>query len=551
VDDDPVHPELQGATVVNRGVRLAWHQEPEHLNPYIFTHGAAGEITVFMCEGLLDYDTDSGSYYTRLAEDIPTVANGLVADDGRTVRYRLRPNLRWSDGRPLTSDDVRFTWEAITHAESPATGTAGYTSIERIDCPDERTVVLHFAEPYAPYLTLFPCVLPRHATGDPADMANWQFNDHPIGPGAFRLREWARGERIVMEANPYYRGQPAKPALSSVTIQFVPDRETALELLASGEIDATWNMLEAFMPRLSQLPGIRIIGGPGPAAERLVLNQAHPDWRTTSAADVQAHPHPALSDLKTRTAIELAIDKPRIVKELLHSLAEVGTNELHAGWAACPTKPSEYAPHVAAKLLDEAGWTRGPDGIRIATSAAHAEPGSRLSIRLAITEANVVRRKTAEMVCADLRDVGMEVRVVEAPAHVMFSTSPSSPYRVGQFDMCMFAFGPEMDPHPQISELFTSQGIPSIANHYRGLNISRWVSATADECVERAGSSLDLGERRAAYHKLMIELTEQRPQIYLYNRATIYAHREELVGPVSNVWEYLGWNAAEWRWNSP
>jgi ABC-type transport system substrate-binding protein len=152
------------------------------------------------------------------------------------------------------------------------------------------------------------------------------------------------------------------------------------------------------------------------------------------------------------------------------------------------------------------------------------------------------------MVASDLRDIGIEVRIVEAPAHVIFSTSPSSPFRVGDFDLVMVAFGPEMDPHPQISELFTSYGIPCRANHYRGMNVSRWVSDVADECVRRAGSSLDLGERQAAYRDLMTEVTRQRPHIYLYNRQTIYAHREDLVGPVSNVWEYLGWNAAEWHW---
>jgi ABC-type transport system substrate-binding protein len=112
----------------------------------------------------------------------------------------------------------------------------------------------------------------------------------------------------------------------------------------------------------------------------------------------------------------------------------------------------------------------------------------------------------------------------------------------------MNTIGPEMDPHTEIDDMFGSWAIPCRENEFRGWNISRWTSPLADEAIDRAKRTIDREERRAAYATVMEEVVRDRPHIYLYSRSTIYAHHEDLRGPVSNIWEYLGWNALEWHW---
>jgi peptide/nickel transport system substrate-binding protein len=354
--------------------RYVFHQEPDHLNPYLFLHSAAGEICNFLCDGLLDYGP-TGGYVRRLAREVPTRENGGISGDGTTITYRLRPGLRWSDGTPLTSDAVRFTWEAIVHPDSGSQHRTGYAEIADITCPDPLTAVVQFKDPYAPALALFPCLLPRHASGHPSHLREWAYNHHPLNSGAFRMASWRREDHISAVRNPYY-WERGKPYLDSVRFDFVPDRESAIEQLAAGAADAVWSLTEHDVEGLRSVPGVRIVQVPGPVAERLILNQVDPRIEARNLADIQANPHPILGDARVREAIELAINKPELIDRFLAGQARVGTNELHVGWMRYDTRPSEFDPRCAVALLASAGWHQGPDGIREARNSRYASNGS-------------------------------------------------------------------------------------------------------------------------------------------------------------------------------
>ena len=186
------------------------------MNPYTTTALITMQVVPAIVEPLVGVDPD-GAYYPILAAEVPTVANGGVADDGRTITWRLEPGIVWSDGEPFTADDVVFTYEAATTGTDTvrAGAFAGVASVEAVD---DATVVVRYEEYNSSYLDQFQWgILPRHATGDPADMGSWAFNRAPVGTGPFVLREWRTGDRILSPGWPGARSRSAPARRCSTT----------------------------------------------------------------------------------------------------------------------------------------------------------------------------------------------------------------------------------------------------------------------------------------------------------------------------------------------
>lgn len=531
-------PSRRGGTVI-----LALYQEPDTLNPYLASQRAAGEVHTFILEGLLGVN-EQGEFYPVLATQVPSRENGGISADGLTLTYHLRPDVTWSDGQPFTCDDVRFTWEANVNPKSGAVSTAGYRDIDSITCADPHTAVIHFRNLYAAELVLFWSILPRHATGDPADMPHWEFNRHPIGTGPFKMTEWVSADHITLVRNGQY-WEKDKPFLDSVVIRFVPSRDVALQLLRSGEVTIVWDLVEANLPALAKVQDVKIGQAPGPRSERLALNLADPTIDTPD--DPAAHPHPILGDARVRGALEAAIDKRELVDQLLNGQAVVGTNELNVGWARCETSASKYDPARARQLLDEAGWQVGPDGIRVARTAQYAPPGTRLRLKLQGPTGDSLRDQVEQLLVEKWKSIGVEAYIENVPTAVLFGTWESGGVaRHGKFDLLLYSTGPYVDPHSQIEGYFASWSIPRADNHGSGYNYSRWINASADQAIRLAGSTPDAATRRSAYCNVMDQVNRERPQIYLFSRLFLAGYRDQLQGWSTNVWKNLGWNAADW-----
>jgi len=536
-----------GFSQAKRGglITFALYQEPELLNPYIATQTASFEVIRFAAEGLLLVN-DQGEYVPALAREVPSRQNGGVSADGKTVTYRLKDDLKWSDGRAMTCDDVKFTWQAIMHPRSGAVSTAGYRDIETVECPTTTTVVVRYKAYYAPFLSMFEFVMPRHATGDPAEMPRWAYNRRLVGTGPFTMLEWASGDHITFIPNRYYRDS-GKPYLNGVIIRIVPSREVGKQLIRTGEVDVVWDLVEADVPEIRGYTGVKASVTPGPFAERLVLNLADPSVDAPPPDVAASRPHPILGDVRVREAIELGINKKEIIDKLLVGLAPIGTNELHIGWAKCVTRPTEYAPDRSRQLLDQAGWRPGSDGIRVAQGARSARDGTRLRLKYQTTTGNRLREQVQQLMIDYMKQIGVEFFIENVPSPVLFASWASGGFRRhGQYDVLMYTTNPDVDPHSQIEGYFASWNMPSAANGGAGFNYSRWVNKVADDNIKLAGSSPDLNVRKRAYCAAMGELVKDRPHIYLYARADTHAYRERLQGWVANAWNRLGWNAADW-----
>lgn len=521
-------------------VTMAVWQSPITLNGMLGTQTVMQEVLVFILEGFTKVMPD-GSRVPNLAKEVPTVQNGGVKDDGKTITYKLKEGIKWSDGTPLTCADFQFTLEAIMTPGVGVVSTTGYDKLDKVECPDPNTVVLKFKEFYAPYLTLFDdFVLPKHYAGDPKDMKNWAYNRKPLGTGPFKLDEWVADSYVTLSRNPNYR-EKDKPYLDQVVIRIVPSSEVAMQLLASGEVDIMWNNTEADFPLLEKMQGVKISDPLQIGGERLFLNLAE----NKDPSDPKK-PHLILSDVKVRQAIEYGINKQRIIDKLLYGKAKPGTSELNAGFFDCKLTPRPYDPEKAKQLLTEAGWVPGPDGIRVAKGAKVAPDGTRLRLKYSTTSGNKLREDSQVLIVEDMKAIGVELYIENAPSSVVIGTwDGASPRRRGNFDIIMYTTNAGIDPHSQMMNLFYSKNIPSEANK-GGVNYTRFSDPKVDELLEAASKEPDMNKRKDLYCQVAKIGQEATNMIYLYQRLDLDSYRDRLQGWVPNAWDNNGWNAEDW-----
>jgi len=534
----------------SKEVIIALYQEPQILNPYIATQTASGEVYSALVEGLIETDPE-GVYYPVLAKEVPSIENGgvVLEDDVLTVTYNLLEDVLWSTGEPFTCDDVLFTWEAVMHPESGAVSTSNFVNITSVDCPDDVTAVVIYEPFFAPYLETFGDILPRHATGDPAEMQKWVYNWNPVGTGPFKMAEWVPGDHITMVKNENFRDFPEKPYLDKVIVRITPSREVGMVMIQTGEVDFMWDLIEAVVPDLEGKEGVVINITAGLGTERLVLNLSDPAVDATD--DPIANPHPLLGDIRVRQALQVAINKDELNEVLLFGAATVGTKEYNIGWPSigCDIPASVYDPAAAMAFLDEAGFTdEDGDGVRECNGCLHADAGTPLRLKLQTTTGNQLREQAEQLIIEYWAEVGIEGYIENVPSSVLFASWASGSFRKhGQYDVLMYTTSGGTDPHSQMNGYFGTDKMPTEANSGTGYNYSRWVNP-ADADMKAAGLSADIAERQVLYCNAMKAIAAELPHIYLYDRGEIHATREGLIGYVPNTWQYQTWNIGEWDW---
>jgi peptide/nickel transport system substrate-binding protein len=517
---------------------VVW-QSPVTLNYYFGTQSITYDVLAFVSEGLT-FSMPNGERAPALAKEVPTVQNGGVSADGKTITYKLKDGLVWSDGKPLTCDDVKFTWQAIMTPAMGVVSTTGYSDIGSIDCPNPTTVVMNFKNFYAPYLTLFANqIIPKHYAGDVKGMKNWEFNRKPLGTGPFKIDEWVADSHVVLSRNTNYR-EKDKPYLDQVVIRIVPSSDAALQMLSSGEVDIMWNNTESELPMLQKMQGVKISEPLQVGGERMFLNTAE----NKDPSDPKK-PHLILGDVRVRQAIAYGLNNQRIIDRLLYGKAKPGTTELNGDPFDCKIAGYSYDPAKAKKLLDEAGWIPGPDGIRIAKGAKFAPDGTRLRLKFSTTSGNKLREDSQVLWMEDMKAIGVEFYIENAPSAVVIGTwEGNSPRRRGNFDIVMHG-AVYVDPHPQMVKYFASWEIPSESNK-AGTNFSRFADAKVDDLLKAAGGEPDMAKRLAMHCQVAGIAREAASVIYLYQRLKIDSYRDRLQGWVDNVWGNNGWNSQDW-----
>lgn len=521
-------------------VTIAMWQSPTTLNGFLSTGAPIEETTALVVEGLLRTLPD-GTYGAVLAKETPTLGNGISAD-GKTITYKLKEGVTWSDGTPFGCDDVKFTWTAVTTPNSGVGSTTGYSDIASVECPAPATAVVTYKTFFAPFLRLFDRILPKNA-GDPKDMKNWAYNRKPVGTGPFKIDEWAADDHVTLSRNEKYR-EAGKPFLDQVIIRIVPSTDVALQLLASGEVDVMWKPTEDLIPQLEKMPGVKYTTPARPGGERLFLNLAE----NKDPSD-PTKPHQILGDQRVRLAIGNGINRQRIVNDLLSGKVPLGTTELTTGFFNCSDQIKGYPYDVekAKQLLDQAGWIPGADGIRLAKGAKYAPDGTRLRLKIATTSGDKLREASEVLIVEDLRKLGLELVIENAPSAVIVSGTwdQGAPRRRGNFDIIMYGPTPGNDPHERMVEYWATSQIPSATNK-GGANMTRFSDPKADAWLKDAAQEPDIAKRKALYCQILQLTYDQANQIFLYTPTRIHAYRDRLQGWIPSSWMPLAWNSADW-----
>ena len=334
-------------------LRIAINEEPKNLNPLLA--GTTPEIFIgrLMFEPLLSADP-SGNPIPMLAAVVPSQANGGISPDGLTIRYHLR-QARWTDGVPVTARDVIWSWQAIENGNNDVVSRHGYDDVRSIDAPDPRTVVVHLVRPFAPFVDTFfaesdqpYAVLPAHVLEKYPDINHVGFNAQPnVSDGPFRFVAWERGDRVLLDANPsFFLGAPR---LRRIEVHFVPNEDSAINLMRTHAIDYFYQPSIQTYPALRALPDARTVWTEVNGFEGVALNLSHR----------------ILADAAVRAGIAAALDKSALARQITHGQMTVASEDLPSWiWAFDPSvRAVPFDPTAARAMLARAGWTPGADGV--------------------------------------------------------------------------------------------------------------------------------------------------------------------------------------------
>ena len=535
-------------------VNIIYWQAPSILNPYLSGGTKDVESASVVIEPLARYN-ETGKMVPFLASEIPTVANGGVSEDLTSITWKLAPGIKWSDGTPLTSADVKFTAEYCMHPEGGCAQLSFFEGVTSVEAIDDLTVKVTFNQPkpnpYGPFVggqsPIIQAAQFADCLGAKAPECT-EANFNPIGTGPFVVDDFRPNDVIQFSANQNYR-DPAKPAFSNVNFKGGGDANGAgRAVLETGEFDYAWNLQLApdVIAKMEEAGKGKAIAGFGPLVERLEMNLTNPspDLPADTRATV-AEPHPFLSDAAVREALSISIDRAL--------LTEVGYGK--AGTPTCNLVPAPaiYASDNTAcltqdldkarALLDGAGWVDSDgDGVR-------EKDGVKLSI-LYQTSTNAVRQDFQALIKDWWSQIGVETELRNLDASVFFGGDPGSPDTFQKFyaDVEMYANTFNGTDPQQYLAAYRCGAEPKPSSQWQGENINRFCDPAYDELIDELARTGDIDKRGEIAKKMNDMVTKDTNTIVpLVNRARVSAHALDLGGIKLNVWDSELWNIADWH----
>jgi peptide/nickel transport system substrate-binding protein len=499
-------------------VRIALREQPNTLNPLVSTQYDENYLTEGIFSGLTKLD-DHEQAQPDLAQSVPTLANGGISRDGKTIVYRLRRNARWQDSVPVTADDVAFTFAKIRDPAVPYVSRTLYDAVASVEARDAHTVVVHLTRPQPDAVyELFVAgqngeIVPKHLLQGVTDMLHAPFNGAPVGSGAYRVERWDRGSQLILRANAAYFGGP--PAIDRIVVSFVPDSNTRALGVLSHDFDlAPIEPVNA--PAAAATGGVRVLSIVQPY---LIYLHFRLDVSPTD-------------DVRVRRALTEAIDRIEIAdKTFLHQAlpaAEIVPPEspFHAADRMLP--PDESA---ARRDLDAAGWRVGPDGIR-------TRGGQRLSIVLTAIAGNATNVRTAVELQSLWKTLGVDTSIRPLPSNLMFG--PDGILARGDFTVAQVTYGFPLTPDR--SAFLSIAAIPP-----NGYNYGRLRDPVLDRLMTTAHSTLDTARRKQLYAQIAARVAAEVPVFPLVWQKAVFAISTRVDGIRPEPVNSDLWNAADWR----
>ncbi|MBW7920375.1 MAG: peptide ABC transporter substrate-binding protein [Anaerolineales bacterium] len=540
-------PPAGGGAADQSAVVIVVAEEPPSFNPVITDAGYDSLVMELVMLGLTDIDAQ-GNVFPELAAELPTEENGGVTIDPEAgtmdVTWKMRQDVKWSDGTPVTADDALFTLAAI---QDPDTGTwiPGVDYIDSVDKVDDYAFTIHYNGIFPGYLTQLGgeqvVVWPAHYCDASQGFSAWDCSREPLSNGPYILKDWMAGDHLtfVRNENYYVKG---KPAIDRVIVRVVPDREVRKTMLLKGDADLDIWTTEPVIEDLKDAPNVKVSISPENRwVMRIFFNLA-----AKGTTDPAASPHPILSDLRVRRAIRMAIDVDAISKEFYFGYAQPVWTEFFRPPYACNNIPRPvFDPAAAAALLEAAGWTdTDGDGVRECHGCKTAEEGYKMEMEfITYSEFGEALELTQQLIAEMLGRIGVKLNLSVVEGSVLWAaTADGGIEQSGNFDMDIWDDGyTGLDPAEYLQSYYSAgAAVPDM-----GYNYGRWVNADFEALLDET-STLDQPARQEVFCKMATLLDEELPELLLFTVVNADAHSARLLGVQTSANDLVTWNAADW-----
>ena len=527
-------------------LKTLWWQGSTLLNPYFAVGTKDQDGSRIFYEPLASWDPD-GNLSPVLAAEIPTVQNGGLSKDGKTVVWKLKKDVQWHDGKPFTADDVVFNWE---YAADPATAAyciATYKDI-KAEKIDSHTVKVTLPKPTPFWADAFVgvrgMIIPKHVfepfKGGKSREA--PANLKPVGTGPYRFVDFKPGDIVKGELNPTYH-MANRPYFDTIEMKGGGDAVSAARaVIQTGEFDYAWNLQveDEILKRLEQGGKGKVDIVAGGDIEHIQCNFTDPWKEVDGERSSIKSKHPFLTDPAVRQALSLLVDRSSVQEQIYGRTGITTANYLNAP-SRFQSKSTKWEFNVdkANQVLDAAGWKRGSDGIR--------EKGGVKLKMVYQTSINASRQKTQQVVKQAAGKAGIDIEIKSVTASVYFSSDPANLDTYPHFSTDIQMYTTTMtQPDPELFMIaFTSWEVASKENKWQGRNITRWKSEEYDKLYKASEGELDPAKRAALFIKMNDLAIQNGVVIPVVWRPRVRAISNKLKLEQSG-WDSDFWNLQHW-----
>jgi peptide/nickel transport system substrate-binding protein len=508
-----------GPTGKTTTVVYAVSSNPATLNPLLDDSGASQSGYELMFEGLLKPDPRTGTPIASLATSWEQSTDGLM------WRFHMRPNVTWHDGQPFSADDVKFTFDAVQDPKTKTPYRSRFSNIASFDAADKATFVVTLKAADCPFLTttMQTPIVPKHLLASSADINTDEFNStRPVGTGPFMFKEWARSDHLTLIANPnYWQG---RPKVDQWIRRTVGDDTVLQALLKTGEIDYGSPSLAA-IPELQAVPHLTF------------QSAASPILITYIAYNLD---RPLFQDKRVRQALTQALDRKAIVSSLLSDQGELLDSSIApVSWAYSANVPKfPYDVDAAKRLLAEAGWAAGSDGVL-------QKDGTRFAFSLATNSSNKERAAIATIAQDAWRKIGIDMQTQLLETNAFFAKYQQS----RDFD-AIVAGGAGLTIDPDQSSFWSSRNIAA------GTNFVHYNNPRLDALLDQARTvpGCDPAARKPVYEQIQQILADDQPFTFVYSAKSGVFINKRLQNVQVSSWAgatpYLAWGIKDWTVSS-
>jgi peptide/nickel transport system substrate-binding protein len=527
-------------------LKLLYWQAVTLLNPHFAVGTKDQEGSRIFYEPLAGWD-DEGNLVPVLAAEIPSKENDGLSEDGLSVVWKLKRDVKWHDGTPFTADDVVFNWEYARMPETAAVSIASYKDI-KVEKIDDFTVRLIFAKPTPfwadAFVGSYGQIIPKHLFADyiGAKSRDAPTNLKPVGTGPYLFVDFKPGDVVLAKLNPAYH-VPNRPYFDTLEVKGGGDAVSAARaVLQTGEYDYAWNMQveDEILLRLESSGKGKVSIVRSGAVEFIMLNPTDPAVEVDGERASIKTRHPLFSDPAVRQAINLLIDRASIQKFIYGRTGAATANFLNnPERVRSKNTRFEFNIEKANQILEAAGWKKGPDGIR-------AKDGKSLKF-VYQTSINAPRQKTQAIVKQACQKAGIDVELKSVVGAVFFSSDTANPDTYPHFYCDAQMYNTTMlQPDAQF---FMNQGVSwevaTKANKWQGRNVARWQNKDYDDLFHQAERELDPVKRAAMYIRLNDLIVGDNYFLPLLQRPRVTALSGNLTAHFSG-WDNDLWQLASW-----